>query len=324
MKKLNFALIGKGGMGSRWFKVIDSFGLLSAVVDPKLEGQLSFDDVLKDELIKAVLIATPHGNLAQMTKKALNAGKHVLCEKPGALKSKEIKANIALAKKKKLIYMVGFNHRFHDAFINARALYKLGKIGDIVFIRARYGFGGRKDYDKEWRLDKSKGGSGELMDQGVHMIDLALSFMGELKSVKGFVSNTFWKKGNKNIGEDNGFVLLKDKNDVIASIHVSLTQWKRMHNFEIYGTKGYLSIEGLGQRYGGNSKGNEQLILCERNYDFGEDIKEQIINCNPVADTSLMIMLEEFLSAVKENRQPVPSGIEAYKTLKVVEEVYKQ
>lgn len=323
MKKIQFALIGLGGMGSRWASVIAEHSSL-AVIDPSREGTPIFNDILKDKYINAVLIATRHGDLHRMTREALKAGKHVLCEKPGALKARDIAENMEIARANDLTYMVGYNHRFHDGFIKARQLWEQGKIGDIVFIRARYGFGGRKDYDKEWRLNKKMGGSGELVDQGVHMIDLVLSFIGAPDETKGFTSGNFWGKDNEDIGEDNAFVLLAGVDNELASIHVSLTQWKRMHNFEIYGTKGYLSIEGLGRRYGGDSKGHEQLIFCERRADFGEDIKEQVIKCNSVADDSLKLMLKEFLSAIKEKRNPVPSGLDAYNTLRVVEEVYKQ
>ncbi len=322
---MRFALIGRGGMGKRWEGVIRKHAEIVAFVDPKNLGTHTLEEALSIEDIDAVLIATPHGSLSSITQEALRAGKHVLCEKPGGLEASDIYNNAALARNKSLTYMVGYNHRFHDGFIKAHQIYKEGKIGEIIFIRARYGFGGRKDYDKEWRLNKSMGGSGELMDQGVHMIDLVLSFFDVEYDVSGFTSDTFWKKGNPDIGEDNAFVLLKGKNNKeLASIHVSLTQWKRMHNFEIYGTKGYLSIEGLGQRYGGDENGDERLVFCKRKDNFSEDIKEEIIKCNPVADDSLKLMLEEFVSAIKEDRQTIPSWVDAYETLKVVEEVYRQ
>jgi len=210
--------------------------------------------------------------------------------------------------------MVGYNHRFHDAFIKARHLYQKGDIGKILFIRARYGFGGRIGYDKEWRLNKAISGGGHLIDQGVHMIDLAMSFIGEIRGVKGFTSDTFWKPGP----EDNAFVLIQGRNKAIASIHVSLTQWKPLHNFEIYGTKGYLSIEGLGQKYGGG----EKLVIGRRAVDFTGEVKEKVITCNPNADDSLTLELAEFVSAIRQGRQVVPSGEEAYETLKIVEKTY--
>jgi predicted dehydrogenase len=239
----------------------------------------------------------------------------VLCEKPGAIKSLEVKKNIFLARKKDLVYMVGFNHRFHDAFIKARLFYQKGYIGKIIFIRARYGFGGRIGYDKEWRLNKAISGGGHLIDQGVHMLDLAMSFIGKIAGVQGFISDTFWVPGS----EDNAFVQIQGINKAIASIHVSLTQWKPIHNFEIYGTKGYLSIEGLGLKYGGD----EKLVIGKRADDFTGEVKEKVIVCNPKADDSLTLELAEFVSAVKQGRSTIPSGWDAYETLKIVEKIYK-
>lgn len=328
--KLRFALIGAGRMGERWSSVLSASDKASLILiadtgsgkAKKLAAQIpncrpSSDDeaAVSDKDIDAVLIATPHKDLGPLTLAALRAGKHVLCEKPGAIDPAEIKRSIDLAKKNQLVYMIGYNHRFHDGFIKARKLYEQGVIGKILFIRARYGFGGRPGYDKEWRLDKTVSGGGHLIDQGVHMIDLAKSFIGEISQSHGFTSDTFWKRGV----EDNAFVMIQGKNKAIGSIHVSLTQWQRLHNFEIYGTKGYLSIEGLGQKYGPE----ERLVLGQRPANFTDEVKETLIKCNPKADDSLKLELAEFISAVKEGRQTTPSPQEAYETLGIVKQVYK-
>lgn len=309
-RPISFGIIGAGRMGSRWTSVL-SRG--NGVV---LESMVTrdFEEVLKSKTIDAVVIATPHKYLAPITHKALLSGKHVLCEKPGAIKSVDIKKNATLAQKKGLTYMIGYNHRFHDAFLKARKLFQDGTIGNLIFIRARYGFGGRLGYDNEWRLQKAVSGGGHLIDQGVHMIDLARSFIGDIAQVVGFTSDTFWKPGV----EDNAFVLLRGKNKALASIHASLTQWKPLHNFEIYGTQGYLSIVGLGRKYGGS----EKLVMTKRADDFGK-VKEKVIICNPIADDSLRFELAEFVSAIKHKRPPVPSPIDAYETLKIVERIYR-
>lgn len=311
---IHFALIGLGGMGSRWAGVISKYASLDAVVDPAIARSPSFNDVLNDKYIDAVLIATPHKYLASLTSSALKAGKHVLCEKPGAIKSSQIKKNIALAKKMGLVYKIGYNYRFHDGFIKARKLYQKGVIGKPLFIRARHGFGGRVGYEKEWRIDKKIGGGGHLHDQGVHLIDMAKSFIGKIDKVRGFRADTLWGSGT----EDNAFVLLKGKNNVIASIHSSLTQWKRLHTFEIYGTKGYLVVEGLGMRYGEP----EKLILGKRTAN-PDRVKERVIKCNPIADNSLILELKEFISAIRRGTSLKPDVLEACETLRIVEEVYR-
>ena len=303
---MRFALIGHGKMGSRWAGVLGK--QLVAIVDPK-ESTPTLEEILGSD-IDAVLIATPHKFHASITEKALKASKHVLCEKPGAIYSKEIKKNIELANKKRLMYKIGYNYRFHDGFIRARKMFERGDIGDLLFIRARHGFGGRKGYEKEWRINKDLGGGGHLHDQGVHLIDMAKSFMGDIMDVQGMRSDVYWKSGT----EDNGFVLLKDHNGVIASIHSSLTQWKRMHTFEIYGTKGYLIIEGLGMRYGEP----EKLIVGKRTKD-ADVIKETVIKCDPIADHSLELELKDFISGLWES-----NAQDAYETLKIVEEVYRK
>lgn len=329
--KLRIAHIGAGRMGKRWVGVLSksTVAQLMTIVDhgsgeaQKLAAQIpgcsatkDLESVFQDSNIDAVIVSTPHRNLSEISLLALKAGKHVLCEKPGALSSNEIKQNIALAKKMKLTYMIGYNHRFHDGFIKARAEYNKGTIGEVVFIRARYGFGGRAGYNTEWRLNPKQSGGGHLIDQGVHMIDMTLSYIGTPKTVHGVRSDTFWKKGS----EDNAFVLLQGKQKQTASIHTSLTQWKPIHNFEIYGTKGYLEVQGLGMKYGGS----EKLIIGKRSLNFSGEIKEKIIECNSVADDSLTLELKEFVSAIHTKRETNPSPISAYETLKVVEEVYKQ
>jgi len=308
---IHIALIGLGGMGSRWAGVISGNTSLDAVVDSGIKGTPSFKDVLDDDYINAVIIAVPHNSLYWMTRDALKAGKHVLCEKPGTINSKELKKNMRLAKRKNLVYKIGYNYRFHDAFIKAREFFNDGVIGDLVFIRARHGFGGRIGYEREWRINEKIGGGGHLHDQGVHMIDMAKSFMGKIKDVRGFRSDNYWKSGT----EDNAFVLLKDQNGVMASIHSSLTQWKRMHSFEIYGTKGYLSIEGLGKRYGDG----ERLIIGNRTGDA-----EREIECDSVADHSLTKELNEFVSAILFNTPVSPTPTECCETLRIVEKIYRK
>lgn len=312
---IRFALVGYGKMGKRWEGVLGKH--LSIIVDPN-KGQFSnLDEVLSGYpfSIDAVLIATPHKYLAEISEKALKAGKHVLCEKPGAISSKQIKKNIKIAKKKGLVYKIGYNYRFHDAFIKTREMYEMGEIGDILFIRIAHGFGGRDGYEKEWRISKEFGGGGHLHDQGVHLIDMAKSFMGEIDGVEGFRSDAYWGSGT----EDNAFVLLKGGSQ-IASIHSSLTQWKRMHRFEIYGTKGYIQIDGLGQRY---SLNGEVLTVGKRTKD-PDIIEETIRECDSVADHSLELELEEFISAVEKGTPLNPSAEESYETLKIVEDIYRK
>src|SRR3989338_7595277 len=93
-----------------------------------------------------VIIATTHESLSLLCADAINAKKHVFLEKPGGRNSTEIQSLIQLAEKQNVHVGLGFNHRHHRAFQQAKALVDQGAIGELMFIRARYGHGGRIGY----------------------------------------------------------------------------------------------------------------------------------------------------------------------------------
>ena len=80
---------------------------------------------------------------------------------------------------------VGFNHRYHPGLRQVRAWVDSGVAGPLMFLRGRYGHGGRIGYEKEWRADPAISGGGELIDQGVHLLDLARWFLGDFTRVAG-------------------------------------------------------------------------------------------------------------------------------------------
>jgi len=330
-KKIRIALIGAGGMGKRWAHALGQAKdfVVRVVADVNVERAKSlavffkkcdiiadWRAVMKNKNIDAVVVVTPHRFLAPIAQSALLHGKHVLSEKPGGITSAEIKKNITLAKRCQRRYMIGFNHRFHSAFLLARKLFEQGKIGKPLFIRARYGFGGREGYEKEWRLKKTISGGGELIDQGVHMIDMARSFLGDFSEVTGFAEDLFWGTG----ADDNAMLILKTKKNLLASIHVSWSNWMPVHNFEIFGTKGFLSVEGLGRKYGGT----EKVIWGKRSEKNPDHPVEKEFICDPDVDKSLGRALSEFARSIRSDREPVPNGQDAYEVLKIVEKIYKR
>ena len=115
-----------------------------------------------------------------------------------------------------------------------------------MYVRARYGHGGRLGYDREWRADPAIAGGGELLDQGVHLIDLTRWFLGDVTEVRGHVGTFFWDMPV----EDNGFVCLRTGDGQVAWLHASCTEWKNLFCFEIFGRDGKLQIDGLGGSYG--------------------------------------------------------------------------
>ncbi len=196
--------------------------------------------------VDAVIVATTNDWLAPVTIAASEAGKHVLVEKPAARSLKEIRDVVARVERHPSCVWVGFNHRYHPALQKARVLVESGALGPLMFVRGRYGHGGRLGYEREWRADPEISGGGELLDQGVHLIDLARWFLGDFTHVCGYAKTYFWDMRV----EDNAFLLLRTQHNQAAWLHASCTEWKNLFSFEIYGRNGKLQIDGLGGSYG--------------------------------------------------------------------------
>jgi predicted dehydrogenase len=202
--------------------------------------------VIARDDVQLVIIATTNDALAPLALAAVQRGKHVLVEKPGARMADELMPVVEAARRAGVVVKVGFNHRFHPAFMKAREIWDSGVCGPLMFIRARYGQGGRLGMEKEWRGQARIAGGGEMLDQGVHLIDLARWFAGDFVEVDGHVGRFFWQWEV----EDNGFALLKTAGGQVAWLHASCTEWKNLFSFEIYGRDAKLHIDGLGGSYG--------------------------------------------------------------------------
>jgi predicted dehydrogenase len=102
------------------------------------------------------ITATTNEALADIGCAALDAGKHLLLEKPAGRNVPEIDRLIAAAARSRRLARVGFNHRYHPALQQARAVIAAGDVGELMFVRGRYGHGGRPGYDREWRADPAR------------------------------------------------------------------------------------------------------------------------------------------------------------------------
>ena len=260
-----------------------------------------------------VIVATTNDVLAEVSCAALEAGKHVLVEKPGARSVAEIDAVIETATRSGRRARVGFNHRYHPALKKAHELFESGLLGDLMFVRGRYGHGGRIGYDTEWRADPARSGGGELIDQGVHLIDLSRWFLGEFTSVDGFAHTYFWQMPV----DDNAFLLLRTADDRTAFLHVSCTEWKNLFSLEIYGKGGKLHVEGLGGSYG-----LERLALYTMLPEMGPP--DTTIWEYPRGDESWGLEFAEFLQDIQLGRDPAPGLTDARAALAVVETVQRQ
>jgi predicted dehydrogenase len=272
-----------------------------------------WQDAVSHPEVEVVIVATTNDALTPVGIAAVEAGKHVLVEKPAARSVVELDRLISAAARHDRRVRVGFNHRYHPAFQQARQLVDLGALGPLMFIRARYGHGGRIGYDREWRADPARAGGGELIDQGVHLIDLAGWFLGPFTDVHGFATTYFWDMPV----DDNAFLTLRTATEETAFLHVSCTEWKNLFSFEIYGRTGKIAVDGLGGSYG-----LERLTHYRMLPQMGPP--ETTTHEYPDEDRSWAIEFAEFLEDVRLQREP-SAGLGAARTaLTVVEQVYAQ
>ncbi len=298
---LNVAIIGAGLIGRKRAEAIRAFGSCRvravADIDAKRAEALAaefgarhtavWENAVGGADIDACVVATFNSSLAGIAVKALQNKKHVLCEKPLGVTSAESLLMIDAAEQNNRILKTGFNHRHHPAMMLAKSFFDEGRIGGLCFLRCRYGHGGRPGYGNEWRADAEKSGGGELLDQGVHVLDLFRWFAGEFTEVYGTTEKYFWGADV----EDNAFAMLKTDAGVVATMHTSWTQWKNIFSFEVFGKDGFLIIDGLGGSYG-----KERLKLGIRNEKGGAPI-EKVFEFNE-PDSSWEEEWKEFLSAI--------------------------
>jgi predicted dehydrogenase len=330
---MKVAIIGCGLIGRRRAMALDEEDSLIACCDTseaaakKLAEDFScgcFTDhksLLSEVDFDIAVVAVVNKYAKQIVVDCLRSRKHVLVEKPLGRDASEAGEIVDTLRRSQShgqqvptspVLKTGFNHRFHPAVWKAKELADAGEIGRIFNIRATYGHGGRPGMENEWRASKDLCGGGELLDQGVHVIDLIRWFGGEIKELSGSVETKFWEMEV----EDNAYVIARTEKDVTAFFQVSWTNWRNLFSFEIFGTEGYLKISGLGGSYG-----NESLEIGKRKKEGGRPNIEVIEF--PPEDVSWKEEWKELKSAISEKRNPIGDGYDGLKANEVIEAIYK-
>ncbi len=323
---MRVGIIGAGAIGTKRAMALGPEARLVAVADKdflrsrRLAAHAEADALSPEVLVRrgdvdVVIVSTSHDALTPHAVAAIASGKHVLIEKPAGRQLEEVLALRRMHGTSDVTVRVGCNHRFHPAFQDLKHNH-LGLLGDVMNIRARYGHGGRLGYEKEWRADPSLSGGGELIDQGIHLIDLCNWLAGPFSLEWGQISTQFW---NMPV-EDNALVVLRRQvSDPVArhaALHVSCTEWKNLFDFEVACRRGKYQVTGLGRSYG-----PERLLVYRMRDEMGPP-ELQSFEYGP-EDTSWRAEWLGFLDAIAGKKSDNATLHDAYEAMHIVDGVYK-
>ncbi|MBO6523635.1 MAG: Gfo/Idh/MocA family oxidoreductase [Balneolaceae bacterium] len=325
----NVGIIGYGKMGQTRLEAIeeDGRGKVIAVSEPNLQvpldniPNLSHDEIINKPEINVIIVSTPNFLNKELTIKALEAGKHVFCEKPPAFTGADVQEIIEVEKNsngRKLMY--GFNHRHHGSVIRMKELVDSGEFGKIIWMRGRYGKSVTEDYFDNWRAKKELAGGGILIDQGIHMLDLFLHLAGDFDSVKAEVSNLYW---NLEV-EDNAFVILRNSETGIdASLHSTMSQWRHLFSLEVFMEKGYMVLNGLITST--MSYGEEVLSIAKNRSTAPAATWKDEVKTQYVEDHSWRYEIEHFLDAIENDSNiEIGNSSDAFKLMTIIDKIYAE
>lgn len=278
-------------------------------------------EMFKEAELDGVSIATPNKFHAPLSIAALKAGLHVLCEKPMAMNTREAGKMITASRKTGKNLMINFSFRFSEPSYALKQQVDSGVIGDIYFGRTVWhrrrglpGFG-------KWFSDKDLAGGGPLIDLGVHRLDLALWLMGypEPLAVSGSTYNVIarvraTRERKKFTVEDLACGLVKFKNGATLIIEASwaanIKEQEKMVT-QLYGTKGGLVQKNLDGGYNMTS----EIYTEENGHLFTKMIDGSTLSV-PSAQ-------EEFINSILEKREPLATGEEGLKVMKILDGIYE-
>jgi len=269
-----------------------------------------YEKVLQAD-VDAFSVCLPNYLHAPVSIKALQAGKHVLCEKPMAISSEEAVEMIRASETSGKKLMIAHNQRFVDSHAKARELIQQNEIGKIYSFRTTFGHGGPESWSidgkNSWFFKKEKAFIGAMGDLGVHKADLIRYLLGEeFQEISAFIESS--AKENSDV-DDNAVFILRSEKGVIGTLTASWSYNTEEDNSTIiYGEKGVIRLEAH-PKYG--------LIL---EYSNGEKVNYELgkIQSNEADGQTTTHVIDHFVDCVLNNKQPLIDGSEGKKSLEII------
>ncbi|MFV8827921.1 Gfo/Idh/MocA family protein [Alkalihalobacterium sp. APHAB7] len=271
----------------------------------------NYEELLQNADVDAVSVCTPNYLHAPVSIAALQAGKHVLCEKPMATSREDALAMIEAAKHSNKKLMIAHNQRFVPSHQKARQLIENGEVGKIYSFRTAFGHGGPEGWSADgkdsWFFKKEQAFIGAMGDLGVHKTDLLRYILGEeFVEVGAFVETS--AKQNTDV-DDTAVCVLKTESGIIGTLAASWSYVSKEDNSTIiYGENAILRLE------------DDPVHSLVIQYKNGEVVKFELggIQTNESGGQTNTQVIDQFITAIIEDQQPLISGEEGLKSLQVV------
>lgn len=339
MEIVKIGLVGVGGSGG-WghfpgYMMIPDKARVVAVCDTNVEAAKEkavlvgaktcsdYHDILKDPDVDAVDICLPHFLHGKVALEALEAGKHVIVEKPFTTTLDESDAVISVAKRNNLKLMVAENTRFVNAYEVAKSFVDEGIMGKILFARTYIGgmdpfigahvLGRSPSDESNWRNFQKKAGGGAIFDGGVHSFFLIEWMIGKIKNLTAVQARSEFS-GPVSEVDDNASGIAELDNGGIASFSITFTSeipWTE--RLELNGTRASIIVDMLSERpvqiFANRSPKPESETSAERV--FRKALWEEPIVMHSVLDWKSASMRKEvahFVDCILSDKTPLVTG----------------
>jgi predicted dehydrogenase len=262
-----------------------------------------WEDLVRDEQIDAVYVATPVDLHADVTIAALEAGKHVLCEKPMAINVAECDRMITAARENGVLLGVAYYRRLYPVVRRIKELIEGGAIGRPVVaqINAFERFDPPADHPRAWLLDPAFSGGGPMFDFGCHRLEILVNLLGRPEEVTGTLSNAVFPRQV----EDTGAALVRFTTGAVGTVTVSHATGEPQDTLDLFGESGSIHVPAL----------NQGMLRITRG---GERSEERHA---PPANLHLPL-IQQFVDAIRNGEEPAVSGADGREVNRLLEEVY--
>lgn len=246
-------------------------------------------ELVEDDEIEAVYIATPVYLHAKMTIAAANAGKHVLCEKPMGMNTAECDSMIDACESNGVKLGVAYYRHFYPAVERIKEIITSGEIGIVANAQINNfePFNRKPGEPRYWLLEKEKSGGGPMMDMGCHRIEVFTNILGPVREAKGFLTNVLYERQV----EDTAIAHLLFETGTSAVLTSSHAAFEPQDTLDVFGCKGSIHVPVL----------NEGTMTIKTR--DGERIEK-----HPPHNNVHQPLIDDFTHAVFDNREPGVTG----------------